>query len=193
MKFNQLSAISTATAIVIAGTLSFSDRASATDASTIRFICGSWRGSQATLAMTERHQLVPVILWDSNYFNDSGFDSTTRCQVVSDRFQTYYDRGKLNYITTGRMNRLPVVCVAETWGGPCSDVLFTLKPGSDPIQTLQDLIAIRIRSQGPLNETQPRLYVDFQQYLKEAAIDRRDRPTSATDNRPSPLPTRALW
>lgn len=198
MKFNQFTAIAATTAVALTGAVTSIDRASATDANTIRFICGSWKGSQATLALTERHQLVPVILWDSDYFNNAGFDSSTRCQIVSDRFQNYYDRGQLNYITTGRVNRMPVVCVAETWGGPCSGVLFTLKPSSDPVETLQSLIAIRIRTQGPLNETQQRPYVDFQKYIKDATAsgqsetERSARPTAAK-HQSSPWPTRAPW
>ncbi len=70
-------------------------------------------------------------------------------------------------MTTGRMNRQNVVCVAERENGPCSGLLFTLKPGSDPNETLEKLLARRSQSGGPLNETRDRVYIDMNHYLQE--------------------------
>ena len=82
-----------------------------------------------------------------------------RCQEVSKRFESYHRDGTLNFLTTGRMNRQSVVCVAQSQGGPCSGLLFTLKPGSNPGQTLQKLLDVRHRATGPLNESaSARLY-----------------------------------
>ena len=61
---------------------------------------------------------LPVIHWVSDYFDGSGYDPLTRCRAVSGRFQRYYEAGVLNYITTGIVNRLPVICVTDQMGGP---------------------------------------------------------------------------
>ncbi|EAZ90505.1 COP23 domain-containing protein [Crocosphaera chwakensis] len=132
------------------------------------FLCQNWQGVPTTLAKTPEQESVPVLVWQSEYFNDSGYDASTRCQLVSGRFQYFYNNGQLKYLTTGRMNRMPVVCVTQRQGGGCEGLLFTLKPGTDPTQTLKQLMAVRFRSSGPLNETSGRVYINFEDYLSQA-------------------------
>ncbi|HIK31037.1 MAG TPA: hypothetical protein IGS17_03360 [Oscillatoriales cyanobacterium M59_W2019_021] len=104
----------------------------------------------ATIARTQRGLIVPVIYWNSDYFSDSGYTPETRCQMVSQRFETFRQNGTLNYLTTGKMNNMPVVCVASAVGGGCAEngLLFTLKPSSDPNRVLEDLMAVRNRASG---------------------------------------------
>ncbi|MEN9216115.1 MAG: COP23 domain-containing protein [Gloeomargarita sp. HHBFW_bins_162] len=130
----------------------------------LTFYCGTSQGAPATLAKSG-NRVVPIIRWTSDTFSDSGFTAERRCQEVSKRFQTYYDDGSLSFITTGRMNGQNVVCVARSNGGPCAGLLFTLKPGSNPTQVINQLFNIRTRAAGPLNETTARPYVDFNEFL----------------------------
>jgi hypothetical protein len=174
MKPRLLASLLTVSALALTSLLSESNATRAQNAGT-NFVCGTWQGAPATLAQTAQGETVPVILWVSDYFSQSGFDPQTRCQLVSERFQQYYSEGTLNYLTTGRMNRMPVVCVAEVEGGSCSGLLFTLKPENNPSETLQRLLAVRVRAQGPLNETNSRIYIDMKQYLEEA-IESRSAP-----------------
>jgi Circadian oscillating protein COP23 len=117
-----------------------------------KFTCGVSKGVPATVARTSRGN-VPIIRWVSNAFADSGYSAEYRCSVVSAKFQEYYSAGTLNYLTTGTANNQPVVCVAATKGGPCSGVLFTLRPGSDPWTTLTRLMNVRVQAGPPLNES----------------------------------------
>ena len=112
---------------------------------------------------------VPVIRWVSDYFESASYDVQTRCELVSQRFQNFKDEGTLQYLTTGRMNQQPVVCVSLTNGGKCEGLLFTLKPTSDPNETLQSLMALRVNPNAALNETSSRLYINLEDYIREAS------------------------
>lgn len=166
MKPRLLHSVLTVSALTIASLLAFNP--ATRGQSGTAFVCSNWQGSPATVAQTAQGDTVPVILWSSDYFGKAGFDPQTRCELVSQRFQQYYNNGTLNYLTTGRMNRMPVVCVAQKEGGPCTGLLFTLKPESNPSATLQRLLAVRVRAQGPLNETNARVYIDMEEYLENA-------------------------
>ncbi len=167
MKINLLATVITLAATVITSPFVVNSSTSAKSASTTNFICGTWQGVPATLAMTPKQETIPVIRWDSRHFSNAGYNPRTRCQLVSNRFQYFYESGQLNYITTGLINRMPVVCVTDAYGGGCNGLLFTLKPGSNPSQTLQELMAVRFRVKGPLNETLGRVYINFQEYLNQ--------------------------
>jgi hypothetical protein len=113
---------------------------------------------------------MPVIRWVSHAFLPSGFDPLTRCRDVSARFQTYYDNGKLDYITTGIVNGQPVVCVTDSTGGPCQGILFTLKRGQSASRVIQQLFDIRAGASGPLYESQARFYLDMNKYLQNRGL-----------------------
>lgn len=138
---------------------------------TSSFYCGvDADGTPTTMVRHPQHGEVPVIRWVSDYFEASGYDPQTRCNLVSQRFQNFKDSGSLQYLTTGRMNRQSVVCVSPTDGGECAGLLFTLKPTSNPNRTLQDLMALRANAtSAPLNETGARLYINLEDYIQEAA------------------------
>lgn len=129
------------------------------------FVCNSSAGVPATSAVTADGRQVPVIRWTSTAFNDAGWSQERRCQEVSARFDGFLKQGRLVYITTGRMNGLPVICTAVRHGGPCVGLLYTLKPGQDAPSTLRNLLQLRAKARGPLNETTPRLYVSLDELL----------------------------
>jgi hypothetical protein len=84
---------------------------------------------------------------------------------VSLRFETLRQQGRLNYLTTGRMNGLPVICTAKQAGAACDGLLYTLKPGQDPTTTLTRLLDVRFKARGPLNETPERLYINVNELI----------------------------
>lgn len=146
------------------------------------FVCGKNAGQPATIVQTSKGNFT-LIKWVSNSFSDSGFDAQRRCEVVSARFQQYQKAGALQFLTTGIINRQSVVCVAKTKGGDCArdlpnnGLLFTIKPGSDPRDTLKRLVNLRERaSANSLNESAPsskvyvetsdRLYIDMGEYIQ---------------------------
>jgi hypothetical protein len=140
----------------------------AAGASARSFVCGSASGAPATNVVTADGRQVPVIRWTSSTFNDAGWNQQRRCQEVSARFDTFLKQGRLAYITTGRMNGLPVICTTDSRGGGCDGLLYTLKPGQDATATLKNLLDIRVKARGPLNETNERLYVSLNELLNTA-------------------------
>lgn len=140
-----------------------------------QFVCGAWRDIPMTVAQTPNRN-VPVIYWVSDWVNDPSSDLTpqSRCEIVSDNFQQAYDRGELQYITTGIKNGQNIVCVAQQQNGSCVSQLFTLKPGSDPNKSLRQLMNIgesyAAGNEGPLYQSSgKRIYIDFEDFLNKAA------------------------
>jgi len=135
------------------------------------FYCGTSRGSPATITRTTRGD-IPTIRWVSTDLPPP-LTPQQRCQEVSRRFQVYHDNGTLKYITTGTMNDQSVLCVASRQGGDCTDVLFTLKPGSNPKRTLLRLLDRRGLAEGnTLDENgTKRIYVDVAHYLGRIPLD----------------------
>ncbi len=158
-------------------------------ASAVRFYCGKSGATPATLAQTSTGQTVSVIRWVSNSFSDAGWSPERRCQEVSSRFETFRREGRLRFLTTGRMNGASVICTAQANPGPCDGLLYTLKPGQDPTTTLRSLLAVRVNSRGPLNETSDRLYIDVQELLNTAAAVE-NPPTAASTTTKTP---EGLW
>lgn len=140
-----------------------------------KFLCGSWRDIPMTVAQTPRGN-IPIVYWVSDWVNDPSSDLTPqrRCEIVSQNFQEAYDRGELQYITTGVKNGQNIVCVAEEKDGPCVSQLFTLKPGSDPNASVKQLMNIgdnyASTNDGPLyqNSGGQRLYINFADFLNDA-------------------------
>lgn len=135
-----------------------------------RFYCGKVKNTPTTLARTSRGP-VSVIRWTSKNAFGENYPPEVRCKLVSSKFQEYYTDGTLNFLTTGVQNRQPVICALQAKGGPCS-VLFTLKPGSDPDLTLNQLLSIRDRSTTlVLNESISSPVIDFNDFLATAPVE----------------------
>jgi hypothetical protein len=133
-----------------------------------KFFCGDSGGVPTTMASTSRGP-IPVIRWVSN-LGDGEYSPRARCQSVSERFQRYYDSGQLNYLTTGTENGTDIICVTAAPGGNCAGTLFTLKPGSNPNQTLKQLFGVQ-NSVGPLNEGISHNYIAMEDILQKRPVD----------------------
>lgn len=141
------------------------------------FFCGEIEGTPATIARTSKAE-IPIVIWTSDYLADTETDPQQQCEEVTQRFQTYSDLGKLNYITTGMMNGKIVACVADGENEPCSGLLFPLNSDRNPGGNLQRIFRIRVASAGPIMETPRRVYINLNKYLNGEypslpAIDRR--------------------
>jgi len=171
MKMRSLASLFTTAALTATAVAAFPAPSQAQAPS---FHCGVWlngpnAGVPVTFARTPMGAL-PIINWVSDHFRNSGYTPERRCQEVSARFQSAYDQGILNYITTGLQNGQPVICTSSSSGGNCSMVLFTLKPGSDASRTVQQLFDIRNMSSGPLNETgNDEISLDMNAFLEEGS------------------------
>ncbi len=165
-------------------------------AESANFFCGTRKDTPATVARTERGD-IPVIRWVSTYFSGAGYSPSSRCVEVSKRFQTYYDNGMLNYITTGVVNRQPVVCVAKSPGGSCTGVLFTLEDRDDPNQVLQELFDVRVRAtavpitRGETQVTQQPIYIDIKDYLNKTPVEEGITPITEASPEKEKTPVRS--
>jgi hypothetical protein len=145
------------------------------------FECVTISGVPTTMASMADGKRVPVIRWTSSVFNEAGWTPERRCQEVSVRFNTYNLQGRLTYITTGRINNLPVICTAPQINSKCDGLLYTLKPGQNATSTLRSLLDVRLKVRDPLYETSSRLYVRVDELLIE-------RPSEVVSPAPTSLP-----
>lgn len=135
-----------------------------------QFYCGRSNDGVPTTFVKNGRGNFPVIRWVSRVFDDAGYVPETRCRQVSSKFQQFYEQGLLNYVTTGRVNRQPVICVSNAKDGPCLGILFTLKPEQNANRTLEQLFDIKVNaSAGPLEESNARYYLNLDQFIDNQA------------------------
>ncbi|MGK7944343.1 MAG: COP23 domain-containing protein [Microcystaceae cyanobacterium] len=117
-----------------------------TYAQSLNFLCqADGSGIPTTYAETP-DGYIPVFKWTSTYFQRS-YTPERRCQEVSDRMNRFAASNSLDYLTSGRVNRQPVICAGTNCSS--SNVLVTLKPGQNPSQVLQEIEANRSGAGGP--------------------------------------------
>jgi len=131
----------------------------------VGFICSSDLGTPTTVVVTPGKER-PFIRWNTDRFADAGWSAQRRCEAVSQRLQESYDKGSLKFLTTGRMNGLPVICSTDRDGGSCIDLIYTLKPGQNPATTLSNLLQARQGTAGPISETSRRVYFSLNSLLQ---------------------------
>ena len=131
------------------------------------FSCINDEAGLATVVNTKTGKQVPIIYWKSEVFSGSGWTPERRCHAVSARFQNFHSSGTLEYVTTGRINGLPVICIAKSEGASCSGLLYTLKPGQNAVATLQKIFDIRTKpGAAPLEETTSRVYLSMDSIIR---------------------------
>ncbi|MGL5063681.1 MAG: COP23 domain-containing protein, partial [Microcoleus sp.] len=91
------------------------------------------------------------------------------CQLVSQRLETYRRNRELKYITTGQMNGQNVICTSDRVNGVCQNLIYTLRPGQDPIASLYNLLAWRQGQVGmpSVDESNQIPYIDVREKLSE--------------------------
>jgi len=143
-----------------------------------RFSCRTSTGLPVTVYQNPQGAIEPWIEWASDYFSGSGYDPTTRCQLVSQRLETYRRRQQLRYITVGVMNSQNVICTAHQINGVCQNLIYTLKPGQDPIGSLYNLLAWRQGQVGmpSAEESMAIPYIDVREKLGENNDDTAQQP-----------------
>ncbi|MCT7985516.1 COP23 domain-containing protein [Laspinema sp. A4] len=162
----------TAGAVAIAATVTLQQPS---QAQSTQFVCGmsSTTGLPTTFALTSKGP-VPVVRWYAEYFSGSGYTPERRCQEVSSRFDNLSRQGQLGFITTGYVNGQPVVCAGQGGGCNSSNLLFTLKSGTDAAAAVQQLFDIRAGVGGPLYESSGddgAITIDLNNFLDNAAVD----------------------
>ena len=162
------------------------------------FYCGTSGNVPTTLARTPSGDTKEVIRWVSPHFSGSGYNPQTRCEQVSGRFQSNYNKGHLDFITAGYLNGLPAICAGDGTS-PCSSdrLLFTLKPGEDAAREIQQLFNIKTGQAGPLYEStrgssSGSSTIDMKAFLESAPVvdagtsTPNAQPTTTTPNKRRP-------
>jgi Circadian oscillating protein COP23 len=159
---------------------------SSAQAQGVTFVCATdQNGSPATVARTPQGD-VPIVVWKTE--KGGGFTPEKRCEIVSAKFQDFHTRGILKFMTTGRENRQNVICVTTTENGNCEETLYTISDQkADPGQKLQQLLDVRLQATGPISETNGRIYIDMNQYLKDATAAGLIIPNNITPTESNPI------
>ena len=137
----------------------------------VSYECVNQNGKYQTVAYT-RNGPVRLIQWSSEFFSSSGYTPEMRCALVTDRFQRHYNANTLKFVTTGRINNQPVICVAEKVGNDyvckSNGLLLTLEPRDNPTQILRSLFDLAARtSSGPLRRG-GQVVIDLEDFLNQA-------------------------
>lgn len=122
-------------------------------------------GRWTTFARNYNNKKIPVIYWVKKL---GGYTPKVRCNIISPKFESAYKRGILNYLTSGVNNGQPVVCATSQYGGPCSQILFTLKSHREASSVLQQLVNVGYRAGGGVFQSgnSSQVYIDMDRLLK---------------------------
>ena len=146
----------------------------------VTFFCGETTEASSenklptTLAwVPQRRKNVPIIYWRSYPFRGAPWTNQRRCDNVSPKFQTFYEKGLLGYLTHG-LNRQgdPVICAVVTDTEQCNsgNQLFQLKPnqkGGEVLKSLMDIFEGRTAQ--PLYQSSgEQVYVPIENFLEKA-------------------------
>ena len=158
------------------------------------FWCSTSTGVPVTVYQNRQGAVDPWIEWTSDYFSGSGYNPITRCQLVSQRLETYRRNRTLKYITAGQMNGQNVICTASQVNGICQNLIYTLRPGQDPIDSLYNLLAWRQGqvAMSSVDETGKIPYIDVREKLGDNMEEKTEEKTEEKQSAPSFFPTEGL-
>jgi Circadian oscillating protein COP23 len=185
MKYQFLAPLMSGIAIALAAIATASQ---ASYASGTSFYCGQSNGVPTTYARTQDGKKVAMIRWVSSNGLPPNWTPQRRCQEVSRRFQKNYDNGSLRYIATGSLNGMPVVYAAASEGDPCteSNILFTLKPGSNAnsvVKTLLDRRGLAAGNPVTVRGGRTPIFVDVDAYLNNVTSEPSNEVTPGSANK----------
>lgn len=67
------------------------------------------------------------------------------------------------------MNGYNIICTAKHYGGPCRNLLLTIRHSDDPEETMDELIGVGSKSSSPLSQCDgcpPSYYYDVELLLQ---------------------------
>ena len=124
----------------------------------ITFYCGtiseSDTGNQipTTLAyVPQRKTNIPIVAWTNNSI--AAWNPQRRCDAVSFKFQTFYQDGRLNYLSDGQVAGEQVICALLEKQEQCSgeNQLFQVREGTDSEEVI---VGIKEILKGKRSETE---------------------------------------
>ena len=152
----------------------------------VTFFCGEATDAATgdklptTLAwIPQRGKNIPIIYWKSYPFRGAAWTNQKRCENVSPKFQTFYEKGLLEYLTHGIYQGSPVICAVVKDPGQCNseNQLIQLKPdqeGGEVLMSLMDILENRT-AQPLYQNSGEQVYVPMDNFLEKApAVDSGD-------------------
>jgi hypothetical protein len=160
---------------------------------------------------TPSQPVVPMIAWEYNGFD--GYPPQKRCQIVSQKMQTFYQEGRLNLITHGWVTPKPlpgqseeqvpmrVLCGVTNEQQPCNaaSMIYTLQPDHDPLAKIEGLNDFRNNLRTDvIYESNGRSYVNVVKYVRASASKLNGSisstsPGNRVNNIASPTKKPRLW
>ena len=118
----------------------------------------------------QRQSTIPIVAWKSKHV--AAWNPQSRCEAVSSKFQTFYEDGRLNYLSNGESAGYPIICALLDKQEECSgeNQLFQVRPGTNPEDVLLGLKGILAgQSSRPIYQSSgKRVYVSVSNFLENA-------------------------
>ena len=142
----------------------------------ISFYCGEITDKKtgesipATVAyVPQREANVAIIGWKKHWV---GWNPQDRCKEVSPKFQTFYDNGRLNYISHGENAGYDIICALLDKDEQCNgdNQLFQVRPSNEPENVVSDLMGnLKGDNFQPIYQnSKDRSYVEIEDILDNA-------------------------
>ncbi|VEP15348.1 conserved exported hypothetical protein [Hyella patelloides LEGE 07179] len=148
-----------------------------------KFICQVNKQNIPTTYANTPEGPKPVMRFASTHFPPP-YTPMRRCQEITARYNKFYAQGILEYMTSGWVNRLPVICAGQTCNK--ETVLLTLKPDQEPDQALQEILANRSGASGPTVQSSGSgsITIRMEDYLNKTQVE---EPGNSVNSVPSPV------
>jgi Circadian oscillating protein COP23 len=110
-------------------------------AGSARFYCGTSDNVPVTKVRSSRGDEV-LLRWKNSY---KDFSATKRCQIVTEKLQQQFNRGRFVVTSNENVNGMPVVCAVSAVGDRCNadSILFTLPRGSSARAAAEQFESLR--------------------------------------------------
>ena len=148
----------------------------------VSFYCGEISDKEtgakipATLAyVPQRRANVPIIAWKSQHL--ATWNPQRRCDVVSQKFQTFYEDGRLEYLSNGESAGYSIICAVLDKQEQCSgeNQLFQVRPGSKPedvVLGLKEILEGKAQDEIIYQSSDKQIYISVSELLEKApAVD----------------------
>lgn len=152
------------------------------------FYCDNSNGIPQTRYKNHAGGTEVWINWSSGYFAGAGYDPLRRCEIVSGRLENYRRNRQLNYIGVGWQNGQQIICSARR-SGECVGLIYTLKPGQDGNDTLEQFLRLRrgeatATSLWESGDDDAPLFIDVREFLEQGSPPPSIAPAPSYQNQP---------
>ena len=178
---NRSLALFTSTLVATSASLALDSFKPALANTTFRCLANTYQGGYSTIAIRSNGTPTsPLFNWRRQDFAPSGYTPQRRCDEVTRRLSNAVSQngGLLSqlWLTTGRVNALPVVCYIRSGDSGCngSNILFTISPSSphskNPNGALTSLVNFSLTGAGSaIEETSGQQYVNLEKLVEAGA------------------------